>query len=158
MFFLVSLFFLVVCSLSRNHIIACFLSQSFQAGKSQEMLHRLAVLSIQVGLAGCGSACGARWRSCCPQTGLGRSLVRTRPSSGGQAVLVREDRAVLGEGEGETVVMEKCRSRGGVRINSRQTDGRQTPWQTRAVAPQCKGLWLPLTSLSWKGGDGKGNN
>lgn len=64
------------------------------------MLHRLAVLSIQVGLAGCGSACGARWRSCCPQTGLGRSLVRTRPSSGGQAVLVREDRAVLGEGGG----------------------------------------------------------
>ena len=57
-------------------------------------------LSIQVGLAGCGSACGARWRSCCPQTGLGLSLVRTRPSTGGQAVLVREDRAVLGKGGG----------------------------------------------------------
>ena len=46
------------------------------------------------------SACGARWRSCCPQTGLGRSHVRTRPSSGGQVVLVREDRAVLREGGG----------------------------------------------------------
>jgi len=46
----------------------------------------------------------------------------------------------------------------GLRFNSRQTDGRQNHWRTRPVAPQCKGLWLPLTSLSWKGGDGKGNN
>lgn len=104
--------------------------------------------------------------------GLGRSLVRTRPSSGGHAVLCgpgqRRTQLSLfkggqgsphGEGgEGETVMMEKYGSPGRVRINSRQTDGRQTPWQTRAVAPQCKGLWLPLTSLSWKGGDGKGNN
>jgi len=31
-------------------------------------------------------------------------------------------------------------------------------WRTRAVAPRCKGLWLPLTSVSWKEGDGKGND
>jgi predicted AAA+ superfamily ATPase len=61
------------------------------------------------------------------------------------------------------VVVEKLSARlegrrRGLRFNSRQTDGRQNHWRTRPVAPQCKGLWLPLTSLSWKGGDGKGNN
>lgn len=101
--------------------------------------------------------------------GLGGGAAVLRPGEDGPwsgLVHPREDRLSLlgrtgqssGSGERETVVMEKCRSPGRVRINSRQTDGRQTPWQTRAVAPQCKGLWLPLTSLSWKGGDGKGNN
>jgi hypothetical protein len=77
-----------------------------------------------------------------------------------------EDTRVLVEGlvvlKGDlTTVSTEVRLEGekeGLRFNSRQTDGRQNHWRTRPVAPQCKGLWLPLTSLSWKGGDGKGNN
>jgi len=46
----------------------------------------------------------------------------------------------------------------GTPATSLQTKLPSNFWRTHPVAPQCKGLWLPLTSLSWKGGDGKGNN